>query len=320
LSNKFAIKAIPGLIVQAYYEMLDDKGFKMAAALSYYAVFSMGPLLIIIIAIAGFIFGDDAAKGQVFNEMKSLLGPEGALMIETIVKGAADTSTGIFATAFSVVLLVLGSVGVFIELQESLNIIWGVEPRPGRGIWGFLKLRLISFSMVVATAFLLMVSLVINSAVTMLNTYMSEKFPVLIPMAFILNNLGSLIVTILLFALIYKVLPDVNISIRYVWLGSILTSVLFTGGKFLIGAYLGSSSYASTYGAAASLVILFVWIYYSGLILFFGAEITQVYRKRYSEKPLTPDRDGVIVPKVSELIEKSLKNNIRKEKKNQVRE
>lgn len=315
--KKFSIKAVPSLIVQAYYEMLDDKGFKMAAALSYYAVFSMGPLLIIVIAIAGFIFGDDAAKGQIFNEMKNMLGPEGALMIETIVKGAADTSTGIFATVLSVVLLVLGSVGVFIELQESLNIIWGVEPRPGRGIWGFLKLRLVSFSMVVATAFLLMVSLVINSAVTMLNTYMSEKFPVLIPLAFILNNLGSLIVTILLFALIYKVLPDVNISLRYVWLGSILTSVLFTGGKFLIGAYLGTSSYASTYGAAASLVILFVWIYYSGLILFFGAEITQVYRKRYSDQPLTPDRDGVIVPKVSELIEKSLKNNISKSKQKQ---
>jgi membrane protein len=286
--------------------MLDDKGFKMAAALSYYAVFSLGPLLIIAIAIAGFIFGEEAAKGQIFSEMKNLIGPDGALMIETIVKGASDKSTGIFAAILSVVLLVLGSVGVFMELQESLNIIWGVEPKPGRGIWGFTKTRLVSFSMVVAVGFLLMVSLIINSAITMLNTFMSDKFPVLLPAAFILNNLSSLIVIALLFALVYKVLPDVYISWRYVWFASILTSLLFAVGKFLIGLYLGSSSFSSTYGAAASLVVLFVWIYYSGLILFFGAEITQVYRKRYSDPKLIPDKDGVIVPKVGELVKSAV--------------
>ena len=300
--NKFTLKAIPSLIVQAYYEMLDDKALKMAAALSYYAAFSMGPLLIIVIAIAGFIFGEEAARGQLFYELKNMIGADGAQMLETIIKGAANTTTGIVATVLSVIFLVLGSIGVFVELQESLNIVWGVEPRPGRGIRGFIKLRIVSFAMVVATGFLLMISLVINSAIALLNEFMAEMFPSLIPVAFILNNAASLIVITILFALIYKVLPDVVISWRYVWLGAIITSVLFSIGKYLIGIYLGSSSYASTYGAAASLVIIFVWIYYSGLILFFGAELTQVYRKRYSGKELVASGDGVVVPKVSELV------------------
>lgn len=300
--NKFTLKAIPSLIVQAYYEMLDDKAFKMAAALSYYAAFSMGPLLIIVIAIAGFIFGEEAARGQLFYELKNMIGADGAQMLETIIKGAANTTTGIVATVLSVIFLVLGSIGVFVELQESLNIVWGVEPRPGRGIKGFIKLRIVSFAMVVATGFLLMISLVINSAIALLNEFMAEMFPSLMPVAFILNNAASLIVITILFALIYKVLPDVVISWRYVWLGAIITSVLFSIGKYLIGIYLGSSSYASTYGAAASLVIIFVWIYYSGLILFFGAELTQVYRKRYSGKELIASGDGVVVPKVSELV------------------
>ncbi len=282
--------------------MLDDKGFKMAAALSYYAAFSLGPLLIIVIAIAGFIFGEEAAKGQLFFELKNMIGSDGAQMMETIIKGASNTTTGIFATIFSVILLVFGSIGVFVELQESLNMVWGVEPKPGKGLKMFIRNRIISFSMVVATGFLLMVSLVINSAIVLLNELMAEVFPSLVPIAFILNSAASLIVLTILFALIYKVLPDVLISWRYVWLGAGITSVLFSIGKYLIGLYLGSSSYASTYGAAASLVIIFLWIYYSGLILFFGAELTQVYRKRYSGKELIANGDGLVVPKVSELV------------------
>ncbi len=302
MSKRFKIKDIPSLIVQAYYELLDDKGFKMAAALSYYSAFSLGPLLIIVIAIAGFFFGEDAARGQIFYELKNLVGPDGAIMIETILKGAASKSAGFFAALVSIVLLVLGSIGVFLELQESLNIIWGVELRPGRGLWLFIRNRLISFSMVVATGFLLMVSLIISSAISLVNTYMSEQFPSIIPLAFIFNNLSSLIVLTVMFAMVYKVLPDVIISWKYVWFGAILTSVLFTLGKYLISLYLGSSTFSSTYGAAASLVIIFVWIYYSGLILYFGAELTQVVRKRYSVHKLLPSKDSMIMPKVTDLI------------------
>ncbi|HRE09731.1 MAG TPA: YihY/virulence factor BrkB family protein [Ignavibacteria bacterium] len=307
MSSKFKIKAVPSLIVQAYYEMLDDKGFKMAAALSYYAAFSLGPLLIIVISIAGFFFGEDAAKGQVFSELKNLVGPDGAVMIETILKGASSKSTGIFAATLSIVLLILGSIGVFLELQESLNIIWGAELKPGKGLWLFIKNRLVSFSMVVATGFLLMVSLIISSLISIVNTFMGEQFPSLIPMAFIFNNLSSLIVLTVLFAMVYKVLPDVLISWKYVWFGAILTSVLFTLGKYLISLYLGSSSFSSTYGAAASLVIIFVWIYYSGLILYFGAELTQVFRKRYSDQKLLPTNDSIIVPKATDLINSAVK-------------
>ncbi len=312
MSNKFKLKNIPSIIYQAYDEMLDDKGFKMAAALSYYAVFSLGPLLIIVIAIAGFIFGEEAASGQIFGEIKNLTGADGAIMIETIVKGASDKTAGIVATVFSIVLLVLGSVGVFVELQESLNIIWGIEPKPGRGVWGFIKTRLVSFSMVAATGFLLMISLVINSAIALITMYMSDKFPGLLPMLFILNNAGSFIVITLMFALIYKVLPDVLISWRYVWFGAILTSALFTVGKAAIGLYLGSSSFSSTYGAAASLIVLFIWIYYSGLILYYGAELTQVYRKRYSGTELLANADGIIVPKVSELLKHAVEAGLKK--------
>lgn len=310
MSKKFSTKAIPipSLIVKAYYELLDDKGFKMAAALSYYTAFSLGPLLIIVIAIAGFFFGEDAAKGQIFSELKSLVGPDGAVMIETILKGASNKSTGIFAAILSVVLLFLGSIGVFLELQESLNIIWGVELKPGKGLWLFIKNRLISFSMVVATGFLLIVSLVISSAISIINTFMGEKFPTLIPMVFIMNNLSSLIVLTILFALVYKILPGVLISWKYVWFGAILTSVLFTIGKYLISLYLGSSSFSSTYGAAASLVILFVWLYYSGLILYFGAELTQVYRKIYSSEKLLAASDALLVPKLSDIINDRMNN------------
>lgn len=316
MSNRFEIKKIPSLIIQAYYELLDDKGFKMAAALSYYTAFSLGPLLIIVIAIAGFFFGEDAAKGQIFSELKNLVGPDGAVMIETILKGASNKSTGFFAAILSVILLFLGSIGVFLELQESLNIIWGVELKPGKGLWLFIKNRLVSFSMVVATGFLLMVSLIISSVISVINTYMGEQFPSLIPLAFILNNISSLIVLTVMFAMVYKVLPDVVISWKYVWFGSVLTSILFTLGKYLISLYLGSSSFSSTYGAAASLVIIFVWIYYSGLILYFGAELTQVVRKRYSTQKLMPTKDSMIMPKVTDLINKAVNKSSGKRKIN----
>lgn len=304
--EKFKVKNIWSLLTQTYNEFLDDKAFKMAAALSYYAAFSLGPVLIIVIAIAGFFFGDDAARGEIFNQVRYLVGSDGAQMVETILKGAEDKSTGILAAIFSLLLLVLGAAGVFIELQESLNIIWGVDPKPGRGIWGFIKTRLTSFSMIAATGFLLIVSLIINTAITALNNYLGVYFNIVIPGADILNMITSFIVISLLFAMIFKYLPDVIISWSYVWLGAVITSALFSLGKYLIGLYLGNSSFSSTYGAAASLVILFIWVYYSGLILFFGAEFTQVYRKRFSNIELKPGVDGIIIPKVSQLVKQSV--------------
>jgi len=306
------LKNIFPLLEETFNQFIDDKGFKMAAALSYYATFSIGPLLIIVISIAGFIFGEEAAKGELVKEIESLVGYDGAVLIQTILKGAANKSTGVIATILSVVFLVFGSIGVFLELQESLNIIWGVELKPGRGVWGFIKNRLMSFSFVIASGFLLIVSLIINSLISLLYNSIGKIFETYLPLLDILNNVSSFIVVILLFAFIFKYIPDVILSWKYVWIGATITSVLFTLGKYLIGAYLGNDSYTSTYGAAASFVILFIWIYYSGIILFFGAEFTQVIRRRNAEFILLPDSDGIIIPKISGLIKDSMEKSKKK--------
>lgn len=308
-NKKITFKNIWWLLSETFDQFIDDKAFKMSAALSYYAAFSIGPMLIIIIAIAGFIFGEDAIRGQIFREMNSLMGKDGAVLLETIIKGASNTSTGIIATIVSVLFLFIGSVGVFIELQESLNIIWGVEQKPGRGIKGFIKNRLNSFSLVIATSFVMMVSLVINSVMTVLNNFLGQTFNILFPLADLLNNISSFIFVAILFALIFKYLPDVRLPWRYVRLGAVITAILFSLGKYLIGLYIGNSSYSSTYGAAASMIVLFVWIYFSGLILFFGAEFTQVYRSKFGDTEVLPGGDAIKIPKVSELIKDSIAKN-----------
>lgn len=303
---KLKLRDLKTIAYDTYIQFLDDKGFKMAAALSYYAAFSIGPLLIIVITVVGIFFGEEAARGEISGQISYITGKEGAEIIETIIKGASNKTTGIIAGALSILFVILGSVGVFVELQESLNIIWGVESKPGRGIWGFVKNRLVSFSMVVATGFLLMVSLIINSVINLLYNLLGNYFNTILPASEVINIVTSFVVITLLFAMIFKYLPDVIISWKYVWLGSVITSVLFSVGKYFIGLYLGNSSYSSTYGAAASVVILFIWIYYSGIILFLGAEFTQVYRRRFSSSDLKPDTDGIIIPKISDLIKISL--------------
>jgi len=278
----------------------------MAAALSYYTAFSLGPMLIIIISFVGLFFGEDKARIAIVGEANNLLGADGAEIFNTIIKGASNPSTGIIAAVISIILLVFGAAGVFMELQESLNIIWGVELKPGRGLRNFIRTRIVSFSMVIASRVILIVALIVDSVLTLLHTYMGNFLSSIIPMAEIFNGLGSFLVITLLFALIFKYLPDVLISWKYVWIGAVVTSFLFSIGKYLIGLYLGKSSYTSTYGAAASLVILFVWIYYSGVILYFGAEITYLYRYRYGVNPLEADKEGLLIPKVSVLIKESV--------------
>lgn len=313
MSNlKNRLKVLKEITFKTYNQFLDDKGFKMAAALSYYAAFSLGPLLIICISIAGFIFGEEAVRGELSSQITYLIGKEGAEMVEIIIKGASNLTTGFIAGIISLIFLVLGSLGVFIELQESLNIIWGVEPKPGRGIWGFLKTRVTSLSMVIATGFLMMISLIVNTIISLIYNIFDEYLGSFLPVTEIINLVSSFIIITLLFAFIFKYLPDVIISWKYVWIGALITSILFSFGKYLIGIYLGNSSYSSTYGAAASFIILFIWIYYSGIILFFGAEFTQVYRSRNTKSKIKPDADGIIVPKVSELIKRSMEESLSK--------
>jgi membrane protein len=304
--NKFKIKDLPKLLTDSVSQFVDDKGLKMAAALSYYTAFSIGPMLLIVISFVGLFFGEDNARVEIVGQANYLIGTDGANMLNTIIKGASNPSTGILAAVFSVLLLLFGAVSVFIELQESLNIIWGVELKPGRGLRNFIRTRIVSFSMVIASSFILMVSLIADSLLTLINKYMGSLFPSIIPMAEIYNYVASFIIITLLFALIFKYLPNVRIAWKYVWIGATITSFLFFIGKYLIGLYLGRSSYSSSYGAAASLIVLFIWIYYSGVILYLGAEITYVYRSRYGDKPLEADREGLLIPKISVLIKESV--------------
>ena len=303
---KFRIRELPKLLYDSYLQFSDDKGLKMAAALSYYTAFSLGPMLLIVISFVGLLFGEDKARIEIVGQATKLIGNDGANMLNTIIKGASNPSTGIIAAVISLILLIFGALGVFKELQESLNIIWGVELKPGRELRNFFRTRLVSFSMIIASSFILIVSLVVDSVLSVIHSYLGDILPSAIPMAEIVNASGSFFIIMLLFALIFKYLPDVYIAWKYVWIGSGVTSVLFFIGKYLIGLYLGKSSYTSTYGAAASMVILFVWIYYSGVILYFGAEISYMYRCRYGTEPVKASKEGILVTKVSILIKESV--------------
>ncbi|MDX2214592.1 MAG: YihY/virulence factor BrkB family protein [Oculatellaceae cyanobacterium bins.114] len=278
------------LLTETIAEWNKDKASQMAAALAYYTVFSLAPLLIIAIAVAGFFFGEEAARGEIVGQIKGLVGTDGATVIQTALENShrPGSNTDLIASLISIVVLIFGASGVFVQLQEALNEIWDVDPNAQKGVGNVVRKRAMSFAVVLSIGFLLLVSLVISAALSAINTFASELLP---GFGFIwewVNVLLSFAVTTLLFALIYKYLPDIEITWHDVWIGAILTSILFSIGRYLIGLYLGNSSFGSTYGAAGSLVILLAWIYYSVQILFFGAEFTQVYARRYGSqvKPL----------------------------------
>jgi membrane protein len=268
------------LLKEAAKEWDKDKCPRLGAALSYYTFFSLAPILVIAIAIAGFFFGAEAARGQVVEQLRGLIGTDGAVSVQLLLENAwKDSNGGVIATIIAVVILLVGATGAFIELQDSLNTVWEVVPKPGRGIKGFLKDRLTSFGVVVGVGFLLLVSLVISAALAALNSYLSSWITGIDWVWSIVDVVISFVVVTLLFAMVYKILPDVELEWRDVWIASAFTSVLFSIGKYLIGLYIGNSSIASSYGAAGSLVAILVWVYYSAQIMLFGAELTEVYVK-----------------------------------------
>ncbi len=254
-----------------------DHAPRLGAALAYYTIFSIVPLLIIIIAIIGLVFGQEAAQSTIMDYISRLVGPQSAATIKDMIQRADQPSTGIMSTIIATITLLMGAAGFFGQLKDALNTVWGIAPKEGRGIWGFVKDNFLSFATVLGTAFLLLVSLVLSTALAAIGRW----FGTLLPLPeFILqgfNLLLSLIVITALFALIFKVLPDARINWRDVWVGAALTAVLFTIGKFAIELYLGKSHVGSSYGAAGSLVLVLVWVYYSAQILLYGAEFTQVY-------------------------------------------
>lgn len=269
----------------AFFQWLDDNPFQMGAALAYYTLFSIAPLLLIAIAVAGSVFGREASQDQIIGAIQDLVGFQSARAIQAMIESAGQRpDSGFFATAAGMILLLLGAAGVVGQMQDSLNAIWRVVRKTGRGIMGFVRDRLVSYTMVLAVGFLLVVSLVVSAVLTAVSGIVGGFLTIDAATAHILDLVVSFAIITLLFAVIYKYVPDVRIAWRDVWMGAATTSLLFSAGKVLIGFYLGHSTVTSIYGAAGSLVTLLLWVYYSSLMFFFGAELTQVYATRYGSK------------------------------------
>ncbi len=284
---------IVDLIKETYNEWSKDKASDQAAALSYYSIISLAPLLIIIIAIVSFFYHDSASvSNALISQIGDLVGKESAKTVQEMMAGAAKPSKSIFAMIIGVVVLLVGASAVFVNLKSMLNTIWNVETKPGIGIWGIIKARFFSFAMIVGIGFLLLVSLVVSAVIAALNQFISGYLPGGDILAYVINFVVSVGIVTLLFAMIYKILPDATVRWSDVWIGAAVTALLFTIGKFLIGLYLGQSSFGSTYGAAGSVIIILIWIYYSAQILFMGAEFTQVYARR-SGSAIEPTEDAV---------------------------
>ncbi len=276
---------------------IDDFAPSMGAALAYYTIFSLAPMLIIVIAIAGFFFGQEAAQGEIVQQLHGIMGPTGASAVEGLLKSASEPGQGIIAAALGVLTLVIGATAVFGELQSALDRIWKVPvATDSGGIWKLLRKRILSFGMVMGLGFMLLVSLILSAALAALGKWWGN---VLGGWGFVLEGLNlvvSFAVITGLFAMIYKFMPRASIPWRDVWVGSGVTAMLFTIGKFLIGLYLGKTNMASGFGAAGSLVILLVWIYYSAQIFLLGAEFTWVFAQRHgslAKKHLPPAESPV---------------------------
>jgi membrane protein len=260
----------------------EHKDARLGAALAYYSIFSLGPLIVIAIAIAGLLFGGEAVQAQVFSALHGLLGDSGTQAIDAMLKGANRPREGILATVIGVGTLVFAAVGVVVQLKDALNTVWEVETPPGSGIWRFVRTYIWSLAGVLSVGFLLLISLLLTAALSAAGKYIAPYLPE--AMLQIVGFLASFAVIALLFAMMFKWLPDTPIAWRDVWLGAILTAALFEVGKFLIGLYIGKQGLESTYGAAASIVIVLIWVYYSAQLVLMGAEFTNVYARRYGSQ------------------------------------
>ena len=277
------------LVKKAGSAWVDDYAPSMGAALSYYTVFSLAPLLLIVVAIAGLVFGDEAVRGELFGQLNGLMGEDAAKAIEGLLVSVSEPKKGILATVVGIGLLLLGATTVFGELQDALDRIWRAPARDkASGLWGLVRARLLSFGMILGIAFLLMVSLVLGAVIAALGKVFDGFFGGWETLAQIVNLAIGFGLTTAVFALIYKMMPRVKVDWRDVWVGAIVTSLLFTLGKFLIGLYIGKSGVASGFGAAGSLVVIFVWVYWSSQVFLFGAEFTWVYANSHGSRRHIP--------------------------------
>jgi membrane protein len=278
------IKALAALLRRAGQAWIADNAPRLGAALAFYTLFSLAPVLIVTVSLAGVVFGDKAAQGEIVRQFQGLIGTQGAIAIETIIQSTNRPALGVFATTFGVLAIFIGASGAFNELQDALDMIWKVDNRT-KSFWTVtIKQRLLSLGLVLATGFLLLTSLVVTAFLSAAGKYISNLFPKSLVFLESINLVFSFCIITLLFALIFKFIPDTAIPFRDVWMGAAVTSILFTVGKVIIGFYLGHSALTSAYGAAASLVIFLIWIYYSAQILLFGAELTHVYALKYGSR------------------------------------
>jgi membrane protein len=284
------------LLKQTFQEWLQDKAPQLGAALAYYTVFSLAPLILVLLAIVGVIFRDDPAGAwdKITQQMSYFLDPSALQVVQNIAQKASQPGKSTIAAIIGVALALFGASGVFGQLQDALNTIWGVKAKPARGIWGFLRSRFLSFAMVAGICFLLLVSLAIEALLKGFSHYVQSVLPGGLVVAFAVYLIFDFVVVVLLFAMIFKFLPDVKIQWRDVWIGAVMTAILFGIGKWLLGSYLGSGAAGSAYGAASSLITLLLWVYYSSQILLFGAEFTQVYAAR-AGRELKPSEYAVRV-------------------------
>jgi membrane protein len=268
----------------------NDNVPRMGASLAYYTLFALAPILVVAIAIGGLVFGAEAVRGEIVGQIEGLIGHEGGKAVQSMLEGAAHRGSSVLASGAGIFTFFLGATGAFLELQAALDTIWRVKPKEDTSfIRALVMQRLISFSLVVALGFLLLTSLLVSAALAAIHNYLGSTFTGLVVLWEALNVVVSLGVITLLFALIYKVLPDVKLAWREVWVGALVTAGLFTIGKLVIGLYLGTASIATTYGAAGSVLVILVWVYYSAQIILLGAEFTRAYVERYGRRPPPED-------------------------------
>ena len=256
---------------------LDDRAPTMGAAIAFYTMFSLAPMLVIVIAVAGFVFGREAAEGALFGELAKLVGPDSAGAVQAMLRSASSTRSGIIATAVSIGTLMVTATAIFSELQVALNLIWKVPPTENLAVWHFVKSRILSFSVILVIGFLLLVSLVISTALAAFSDYLDRTLPSFSIILYLVHLALSFGFTAVFFAVIFKILPDHPVEWQDVWLSAAMTALLFAVGKHLISLYIGSSNMASSYGAAGALIIVFVWVYYSAQIFLLGAEFAKAY-------------------------------------------
>jgi len=295
------VKSLAQVFVQSLKDFSNDNALKFSASLSYYTTFSIAPMLIIIIGLAGIFFGRDAVQGEVYRQFSGLVGSNAADFLQTAIGNMEISGRSWLATIIGFVTLLLGATGVFTELQDSLNLIWSLKAKPRKGIVKFLLNRVISFSMVLTLGFMLIVSLLVNTVINLLSERIFSVYEEWAWIAQTLNVTFIIAIVTTLFAFMFKFLPDAKIKWKHVWVGALFTSGLFLLGKFAIGFYLSTSSIATSFGAAGSLAILLAWVYYSSAILFFGAEFTKNYSIANGYKIVANDYANFVVPKEKEL-------------------